>query len=93
MAKNTTRLMAILLALALIWLLAVDAQAWGVPYPGGDVKWNNHGKGRVRYPGGQVRWGHYAGGVRFPGGHVHWGDYGRGGVGIDLPGVHFNVGW
>lgn len=93
MTKNWNKLVLILLGVALICLLSVDAQAWGVSYPGGDVKLDNAAKGGVRYPGGHVRWGQNGGGVHFPGGHVHWGNNGRGGVGINLPGVNFNVGW
>jgi hypothetical protein len=93
MTKNGDLLLALLLGLTLICLFSVDARAGGVPYPGGDVKWDNDGKGGVRYPGGQVRWGQQGGGVRFPGGHVQWGQDGSGKVGINLPGVNFNVGW
>jgi hypothetical protein len=93
MTKKRISSVVILLGVAVICLCSVDAQAWGVPYPGGDVKWDNTGKGAVRYPGGQVQWGQYGGGVRFPGGHVQWGKRNRGEVGINLPGVNFNVGW
>ncbi len=93
MTKNCNRLMMILAGVALICIFAADVRAWGVPYPGGEVRWNDNGNGSVRYPGGQVRWGKYDGGVRFPGGHVRWEKRGRGGAGINLPGVNFNVGW
>jgi len=93
MTKKKNALIMILFGLAVLFLFSSDAQAWRVPYPGGDVKWDNAGRGGVRYPGGEVTWGQYRGGVRFPGGNVRWGNQGRGGVGINLPGVNFNVGW
>jgi len=49
-----------------------SANAWSVPFPGGEVQWGP-GHGVVRFPFGDVRWGQSGGRVDFPGGAVTWG--------------------
>ncbi len=59
--------------------------------PAGRVHSGNDGDA-VKFPGGEVRWGKY-GAMQFPDGSVDWDDRGRGGVGINVPGLNLNTRW
>jgi len=82
----------VLVVSVFLGLLGGSADAWTVPFPGGDVRWGP-GHGGVRFPYGDVRWGHRGGIVEFPGGAVNWGPSGSGRVRINVPGFGTDIRW
>jgi len=91
--RNTARVFAVAVGLAVLFNLAtINAFAGGVNFPGGSVRWG-HGHGGVNFPGGGVRWAPGSGGVKFPGGHVKWCAGCRGGVNVKVPGTNLKIRW